>query len=468
MITEQQVLTLFAEANPVPIAGATPPIDLAGLESTPESPPMASLPPSGLRGDRPGWLTRHRRPAAAVAGAALAIAVAVPLVMRADDGIAGAVDVVRSYFSARDRWDGATLEQMFSEDAVILEDPRVGVPLPVSDIGALTEFERALEWRWTPGECDAEPGGAAGTYSISCSYTSENAWTTVLDRPPLAADMLFTVEDGRITRLEHHFPYGQYEPLWATFELWLDEAHPDITIQIIGQWATGQDRPLLTDEAIALWREYSPLFVASIGTQALPEHVAIAEDYYRARGRWDGATVRSLFAPDAEISVNGRSSLPTADLEAFTEWERALQWSWTIDECRSGPPGGADVICTTNSENLWTRAFGRSPITYETQLDIDDRGITRLDSDFMAYQFEDLWHGFSSWLDDTHPGIRAQLFDEEADSTRLDDPAIALWEDFARQYASLLAADLAIARAYFDGRDQWTVPVSPSSSLRRR
>ena len=235
----------------------------------------------------------------------VAVVVAVPLVLRSDDGFADAVGAARSYFEARDRWDGAALQQMFTNDAVIVEYPAGDEPLPVGDLPALSEFERAVEWRWTLGECNPAAQGAAGTYALSCSYTSENAWTIALDRPQLTSDILFVIEDERITRLEHDFPYGQHESLWATFELWLTEAQPGINDRIIGQSGTGVDRPLLTDEAIALWREYSPLFVASMGAQASGEDVAIAETFFAARNRWDSAAIQELLAPEADMPPDG-------------------------------------------------------------------------------------------------------------------------------------------------------------------
>jgi hypothetical protein len=456
MITEQQVLTLFTEANPVPIDGPAPPIDLAGVETVSEPPPAELMPPRQPVSDaRRGGHTGRRGLIAAVASVIVAVAVAVPLVLRSDDSFAAAVGVARSYFEARDRWDGAALQQMFTDDAVIVEYPAGGEPLSADDLPALSEFERALEWRWLLGECDPAAPGAAGTYALSCSYTSENAWTIALDRPQLTSDILFVIEDERITRLEHHVPYGQYEALWATFELWLQEAHPGIVERIIAEPGTGEDRPLLTGDAIAQWGEYSPLFVASVGTQASGDDLAIVENFFAARDRWDGAAIQELLAPDAG-AADGRYPLSPTDVARFTEWEQALQWSWTIDGCRDGTASGADVVCTTTSDTLWTRALGRPPITHETQLDIVDGRIASVESDNMSYEFADLWFGFFAWLDDSYPDVLSQMIDGPVPSAGL--PILAdqaLLHDYAMRYATVLESDLATVRSYLEARDRW-------------
>ena len=140
----------------------------------------------------------------------------------------------------------------------------------------------------------------------------------------------------------------------------------------------------------------------------------------------------------------------------LTAWERALQWSWTIDGCRDGASQGSDVVCTTSSDTLWTRALGRSPITHETQFDIVEGRITLVTSDFMSYQFADLWFGFFDWLDDNYPVVLDQMIDGQVPSAGwpiLDDEA--LLQDYAMRYASLLEGDLATVRSYLEARDRW-------------
>jgi hypothetical protein len=164
---------------------------------------------------------------------------------------------VRRYLAARDRWDGAALTRLFHPDATIVLDG--SIELPIADLVALSGFEQVLDWRWSLGECTSAWVDAA---SLACDVTSDNRWTRALARAPMRTEIVFTIVDGRITRLTPLLPPEEFQAMWDSFASWLDENVPGATGKIVQMG--GSDAPQLDAETVALWREYSPLFLASV------------------------------------------------------------------------------------------------------------------------------------------------------------------------------------------------------------
>jgi hypothetical protein len=78
----------------------------------------------------------------------------------------------------------------------------------------------------------------------------------------MRAEMVFTIVDGRITRLAPLLPSEEFQAVWDSFASWLEENVPGATGQLAHMG--GSDTPQLDAETVAVWQEYAPLFLASL------------------------------------------------------------------------------------------------------------------------------------------------------------------------------------------------------------
>ncbi len=173
-----------------------------------------------------------------------------------DDGesdVAGTpVDIARSFIEARDAWDAEAAIALLASDAVVRDEIRT-----VEELPALFDFLRAVDWRWTVGECTETATGPA--VEVTCTYTHNNAWTRALGVEPVTGTFNFVVSDGEIAELNHIFNWSDFAPVLAAFTEWVGSNHledMDVMIASAGY--------VLTPESIALWEQYTSEFVASV------------------------------------------------------------------------------------------------------------------------------------------------------------------------------------------------------------
>jgi hypothetical protein len=318
-----------------------------------------------------------------------------------------AEQVASRFVSARNAWDATTVRLLLADDAVIDE---VSVA-SVADYPARVEMERIRGWSFLQPQCTTTEVGPPAR--VTCTYTMEDAITRALGVGPFTGSSFeFVIADEHIQDVTHDFDFSQYSP--QAFEVmwdWLDDVHPGDTDVIWAIDAVGRATPKLTPEALALLELRIHEFVA----------VAPAIRFIDARNTWDGETVRSLVADDAEIA----SDFAVADADDYlvnAAFERALQWRFGQPRCSvtlAGPP--ALVTCPYVMENTLTRALGVGPfIGSSFEFEIADGRIQRVTHTFDYSQYSgQAFEVLLDWLVQTHPGDFDVMFATAADGSNV-------------------------------------------------
>ena len=252
MITDDQVIALFAKANPVPSLDLLDPIepvtpgrledqsersrDMTELKTTPKQ--------DGVKRGS-GWLV----PVLAVTVIAV---VALAIILTRDDGVASPESVANAYMEARENLDADAALALFAPNAEVNEEG-----FDFSQMSALFTWYEASHWNWTPGQCPISSGREETL--ARCSYEFENDWTRALEHAPIAGEIQILISDGEITRLNSFLDTTQFGDVWESFLGWISANHPDDFDKML---VSGGTSPLIDDNSIALWEQYTAEFVA--------------------------------------------------------------------------------------------------------------------------------------------------------------------------------------------------------------
>ena len=237
---------------------------------------------------------------------------------------------------------------------------------------------------------------------VTCTYTMDDASSQALGVGPFTGSSFeLVIADGQIQQVTHNFDDSLYRPqVFEVFSEWLDRAHPGDADVLFTSAANGDTIRRLTPEAIAILEQRIPEFerwVPRSGSSSLRP--------------WDGATVRSLVAPDAVIDD---LAVATADdYLANTEFDQAEGWRFLQPQCTAtvvGPP--AEVTCSYTMEDAWSRALGVGPFTGSSfEFVIADGQIQQLTHNFDYSQYSaQVFEVFQEWLDNSHPGDADVIF----------------------------------------------------------
>jgi len=252
--SEDQIVALFAKANPVPsldLLDPIEPVDLGHLTDPSErSGAMTELRTQAVDEAR----GRRRRLVPVLAMVAIAMVVALGVLFTKDDGVASPEALASAYMEARQDLDAEAAQALFAADATLSDE---GYDL--SEMPLLFDWYRALNWDWALGECEEPSTGEGGTL-VQCSTEFESDWTRTMGHPPITADVQILMSDGAITNLISALD-PEFSNVWSVFFTWIEENHPDDIDQMYGS-----NGPLLDEGSIALWEERTREFVASSGS----------------------------------------------------------------------------------------------------------------------------------------------------------------------------------------------------------
>lgn len=101
----------------------------------------------------------------------------------------------------------------------------------------------------------------------TCDYQLENDWTRAMGQPPMAGRFRMEISEGQIVWLTEDFPFADLEEAWGAVIEWVQTEHPEdfTTMFLDGLPGAGLgESAKLTEESIALWKEYNPLIVQSL------------------------------------------------------------------------------------------------------------------------------------------------------------------------------------------------------------
>ncbi len=252
MITDDQVIALFAKANPVPSLDLVDPIEPVSPGHL-KDPSERSREMSEVKTIGPRKEARRIRWAPVLVTALVAVAAVALLIGRGvfETEPATPVEVAEAYVTAvndRDFEAAASLfapgtETSFIEDRVGLED---------------WELFAALGLHFEPRGCRELPEDGV---VLECALTEVSDLTRVLGLAHPTKQIRLLIEGGHITNVieTRYSVRGSIEAL-RTFNTWVKENHPgDVDTMMHPNLVVK-----ITPEAIALWEQYTDEFVAEM------------------------------------------------------------------------------------------------------------------------------------------------------------------------------------------------------------
>jgi hypothetical protein len=250
---ENQIVALFANANPVPSLDLLDPLEPVDMEHL-EHLSVRSSEMTEVETIQPEKEERQRWPRVALGLAMAVIAVAaLGILVNRESGVASPESVANSYMEARENLDSETAQSMFADGATMSEEGFTLTQLP-----ALFSWYRASNWNWTPGECSESGTGPRGTL-VRCSYEFENDWTRAMGHAAVTGNLQLLVSEGEVIKLTSALDTAQFGDVWEAFLTWMIENHPDDFDQM---YVSGGTAPLIDPTSIALWEQYTEEFVA--------------------------------------------------------------------------------------------------------------------------------------------------------------------------------------------------------------
>jgi hypothetical protein len=434
MVTDEQIIQLFADANPRPNADHRVPAGgdghgrLDGAEITmidlQTEQPADAL---GRSRRRPLWLLA---PVAAVLFVLLVALVSdgdderrAPATQPDSPTVASGRDLtaVMSFIDAYNAFDAEGAAALVAPDAEIGGSSAEELP-------ASFDWRRAFDWTVQDVDC------AAVDDRVRCTYTVDDRLTRYhgVERPGV---MQFAFDaDGRIEQLDVDEDLSRYSPqALEPFVDWVASEHPeDLTVL----WTfEGGVAPNLTAEAIAAMGERLGEYTAG------PEPpMGANRAFLTARAAGDAAAIDELLAPDA--TVEGMWIDDPAEFPALLAFFEATRWSWRINSCGLDDPGHgvAPVVleCRYGIDTAWSDAglFVRN--SGVIRLTLSEEGITDVRNRYRTDHFDERFAPWFEWLDQEHPGDRLTMYRtvEGIEVPQLTPEALALFETRVAEFVA--------------------------------
>jgi hypothetical protein len=253
MTIEDQVVAMFAKANPVPSLDLLEPIEPLDIDSL-KDPSERSREMSDVQTIEPKKERRRIRWAPVLVSALVAVAAVAVLINRGvfDAQPATPVGVADAYFEARKERDFEAVaalfvpgtERSFIEEQVNLEDWELGA---------------ALGDNYLTQSCQEVSQGDDGVL-VECAFTATNDLFRVLGFDPETGQVTLLIADGHIENLtETMLSRPSTTEVLSTFHDWLEDNHPDDVDTLMEGLMVK-----VTPESIALWEQYVDEFVADM------------------------------------------------------------------------------------------------------------------------------------------------------------------------------------------------------------
>jgi hypothetical protein len=268
VITDDQVVVLFAKANPVPSSDLLDPIEpVTPGQLTNRSERGSEMSELMAKEPRVGAPRRGRRLVPAVAAVAVAM-VAIPLLV-IRGGIVGdgtvSEQVATAFMEAIAEYDGQAAYELFSPDGVHQEGP------PVVIVG-WSKFDKAVHLARTNQGCDeltsvSFPDGTRAD-AVECAFIVQTAAGEAMGLDSTTGKFMVYVEDGEIIRTHETFDGEAGVLVMNAFRDWIQDNHPEEYETMFGIPNIPPDNPNTPpdNEAISLFERYTAEFVAEMGS----------------------------------------------------------------------------------------------------------------------------------------------------------------------------------------------------------
>ncbi len=251
MITEDQVVAMFAKANPVPsldLLDPVEPLDPGHLEDRSErSRGMTELKTTEEHETaprRPRWLVP------ALAAVVIAVAIGMFMTSRGPQIVATPVDKATAFWVAVADGD--------RETATSYLDPTAAESGEANTYGRAQTLEGQFEWyeavgfEWALDECIETDQG-----NVECTVAGSNDWSDALGQDPVPGTYLMGFGDGGITAIvdkDDSFANRWLQLVFEPFSIWVTANHP---ADAMTMWSESDVNP----EILELFRINTARFV---------------------------------------------------------------------------------------------------------------------------------------------------------------------------------------------------------------
>jgi hypothetical protein len=265
VITEEQVITLLAECNPMPDVAALdlsadlPAIRLAELDTR-------SRETTELESEQSGTTPASGRNRLMLGAAAVAVVIAAVVLLRAadtgpvaatnaatvtDQPTASPVEVATAFVKAYGAYD---IEQATSYLAPDANLAAFGEDWPLN-----RKFLDFIGFELILDSCDVETASNSST-TVRCTYDYHALRSEEMGLGPFTGSYFdLPIQDGEIVSVNQHFDYvasGFSSQVWEPFAAWVADTYPEDAAIMYADWPN-QSMQAFTDESLSLWEQRS-------------------------------------------------------------------------------------------------------------------------------------------------------------------------------------------------------------------
>lgn len=189
MTNEDQIVALFAKANPVPSLDLLDPVEPLDMERLTHLSERSSV-MTDVQTIEPKKEERHRWPRIAVGLAMFVTAVVLGILVDRESGVASPESVATAFMDAIAAHDGNAAAAVFAPDGLHDgEEP--------STIPPWFEWDRAIGQVYANQGCEETSTDPDGTL-VDCTALAKNDWTLALGLEPSPGGYRILVDEGQI------------------------------------------------------------------------------------------------------------------------------------------------------------------------------------------------------------------------------------------------------------------------------
>jgi hypothetical protein len=442
MSTEEQVVALFAAANPVPRLDLLDPVetlDLRHFEVTRTRSANMQTRDRIEMDQEPG--PPRRGLLIGVAAAALVLIGA--LVILLNQGEAPVADDTPVVTTAPESLSTPAPVDVASRflGALAATDMELaaGYVAPGKDLPILNVDEASAQWdlatgfQILPGSCEEQNTTSAGT-NVLCPFDYNGLRSNEIGKGPYGGSFFnITVKDGLVVAARESFEFennGFSAEMWEPFAAWVASAYPD---DVARMWEdSSQSQQLQTSESDRLWEQHTKEYVNHLNTPPVEMGAAFLAAY--AAG--DETLGVSYAAPG--------TNLPFGSPE-WDQWGLATGYKVLPGTCeeRTSPARGTQVRCTYEYHGLRSDEIGLGPFG-DNWLDLTvENGMITAVTDHIEFENNgfsaQMWEPFAAWVAETYPEDSAIMYTSPSQSMEVETPeSDQLWEQHTKEYVQVV------------------------------
>ena len=396
MKTDQEILRLFADANPRPPrhAGQTPAEhDLSAIEERAYT--MQDIPTSQQRRASSAWgKTRVGLVMAAVLAGFILTGLWVselpppnPTINQSPVSTPSTtnippdpVDMAVRFLAARNAFDAGEVTRLIGSGSLTL----LGNRIEPTEVAAYVDWLAMYDWKIESPRCEE-----TRPRTVECAYT-------VSDRliPQGAAEVVgtitFVIRADRIVRVDDDFDTDTYGPAYfEPFIWWVSENYPE-SVGVMWDFSGAATAPNYNDQALRLFDERLTEYTDPVG---------VARRYLTLRNSFDSQALAEMVGP-GNFRASGRV-LRQAELPFYFDWLKVFDWRLADPDCE--PEGLDSVTCSYSLTNRLTRHEGINKLG-TTTIKVEAGRVSATDDPFDVKTYDqDFFAPFYSWVRQNHP-----------------------------------------------------------------